>query len=126
MPRTISPLLTPRVVCAAAAAASATNTTEHPTASSLLMPGSFRVVVVSERRLCRRHPSWGRQRGGRPRPRRRSLGVHRVDQLAVLLVHERPLELHRRGQLLVLRRQDLLDEPELLDGLDARELTVDP
>src|SRR5206468_60059 len=54
-----------------------------------------------------------------------SLRVHVVDDVLVLRVDERALELHRRRQLVVLRREDLLDEPELLDRLHPGELLVD-
>src|SRR5215469_1811431 len=43
--------------------------------------------------------------------------VHGVDDVLVLDVDEGASELHGRGQLLVLRGEDLLDEPEFLDGL---------
>src|SRR4029079_6567259 len=51
--------------------------------------------------------------------------VHAVDDILVFAIDERPLQLHRGRQLLVLRRQQLLDEPELLDRLHPRELLVD-
>src|SRR5215467_1775782 len=52
--------------------------------------------------------------------------VHGVDDVLVLDVDEGTAELHGRRQLLVLRGEDLLDEPELLDGLHPRELLVHP
>src|SRR5713101_3517497 len=56
---------------------------------------------------------------------RRGAGVERLDLAGVFLVHELALELHGRGQLVVLRRELLLDQVEFLDGLDPGELAVD-
>src|SRR5207302_4157515 len=53
-------------------------------------------------------------------------GIHAVDDVLVLAVHERPLQLHGRSQLLVLRREDLLDQAERLDRLHPGQLLVDP
>src|ERR1043166_3692524 len=50
--------------------------------------------------------------------------VHRLDQLAVLLVHQFAFELHRGGELLVLGGELLLDQAELAHLLDASELRV--
>src|SRR5215831_4098714 len=54
------------------------------------------------------------------------LGIHAVDHRLVLLVHKFPLELHGRRQLIVLGGELLLDQAELLDGFDPREVLVDP
>src|SRR5262245_6656720 len=111
IPRTISVLLTPRVFCAAATPISATAPTSTPAATSrILIACSFRSDATSGRR--RRAAS--------------CLGVHGVDHVLVLSVDERALELHGRRELLVLCGEDLLDQPELLDGLHARQLPVDP
>src|SRR5260370_42249971 len=58
-------------------------------------------------------------------PSRRGAGVERLDLAGVFLVHEFALELHGRGELVVLRGELLLDQVEFLDGLDAGELGVD-
>src|SRR5439155_824621 len=47
-----------------------------------------------------------------------------VDRVLVFHADQRPLQLHGRRQLLVVGSEDLLDEAELLDGLDPRELPV--
>src|SRR6266852_3866508 len=108
MPRTISVLVTPRVsFCAMAAPARATKPTSTPTPSSFLMSCSFRGCPSAIRR-----PSSPR--------------VHSVDHRFVFHVHECPLQLHGRRQLLVLGGEDLLDEAELLDRLYPRELPVHP
>src|SRR4030095_1676698 len=52
--------------------------------------------------------------------------VHGVDDVLVLDVDERTLELHGRRQLVVLGGEDLLDETELLDRLHAGKLLVHP
>src|SRR3954462_10730818 len=52
------------------------------------------------------------------------LGIHAVDHCLVLLAHELALELHGRGDLVVLGGELLLDQPELLDRLDPREAHV--
>src|ERR1051325_7159193 len=97
MPSTISVGVTPRVsFCAAATPATASAPASTATASHLVMDRSS----LSP---CR---------------------VHVVDDVLVLGVHERPLELHGGRQLLVLGREDLLDEPEGLDGLHPRHLPV--
>src|SRR5215510_8098302 len=111
MPSTISVLLTPRL-CAAATPASATAPTSPAATSRILIVGSFRRV-----RQCP---------GRRAADAALGLGVHGVDDVLVLAVDERALELHGRRELLVLRGEDLLDQPELLDGLDPRQLPVDP
>src|SRR5215472_11639750 len=54
------------------------------------------------------------------------LDIHAVDHALVLLVHELALEFHGRRQFVVLGGELLLDQPELLDGLDPREVLVDP
>src|SRR5215468_12742367 len=54
------------------------------------------------------------------------LGIHAVDHGLVFLVHELALELHCRRHLVVFRGELLLDQAELLDGLDPREVLVDP
>src|SRR5207245_11334824 len=106
MPSTISLAVTPRVsFCAVATPATASAPTSTATASRLFMDRSFRSA------------GWRR-----PSPRR----VHLVDDVLVLGVHQGPLELHGRRQLLVLGRQDLLDEPERLDGLHPGQLPVHP
>src|SRR4029077_6593357 len=112
IPSTISVLLTPRVSrCAVATAASATAPISTPTSTSrILIIRSFRRDAMPG---CRR-------------PRGLRLGVHGVDHVPVLSVDERALELHGRRELLVLRGEDLLDQPKLLDGLDPRQLPVDP
>ena len=51
--------------------------------------------------------------------------VHRFDQITILFTDQLALELHGRRQLLVLRAELLLDQPELLDRLDPREAGVD-
>src|SRR6266478_5159324 len=106
MPSTISVGVTPRV-CAIAAPASTTTPTSTPAPST--------VFIVSPR-VCTSCPA----------PRPSGLRVHPVDDILVLGVDERPLQLHGRGQLFVLRGQDLLDEAELLDRLDTGQLLVHP
>src|SRR5712672_4172423 len=54
------------------------------------------------------------------------LGIHAVDHPDVLFIHELALELHCRRELVVLGGELLLDQPELLDRLDPREILVDP
>src|SRR5580698_5236681 len=54
------------------------------------------------------------------------VGIHAVDHRLVLLADELALELHGRRDLVVLGRELLLDQPELLDRLDPREACVDP
>src|SRR5882672_12129125 len=99
MPSTISPGVTPRVsFCAAATPATASAPASTATASHLFMDRS------SLSPGC----------------------VHVVDDVLVLGVHERALELHGRRQLLVLRRENLLDQPEGLDGLHPGHLPVHP
>src|SRR4051812_17131338 len=63
------------------------------------------------------------QDGGIDR-RRRLPGVERLDRLAVLLGDRLALELHRRRQLIAARQPVALDDDELLDLLDPRELRV--
>src|SRR6476659_1412475 len=53
-------------------------------------------------------------------------GIHAVDHRLVLVADELALELHGRRDLVVLGRELLLDQPELLDGLDPGEACVDP
>src|ERR1700730_15601698 len=106
MPSTISVGVTPRV-CAIAAPASANTPTSTP-APSLIFMVSPRVSAS-----C-------------PAPRPSGLRVHPVDDILVLGIDERPFQLHGRCQLFVLRGQDLLDEAELLDGLDPGQLLVHP
>src|SRR3978361_679730 len=43
--------------------------------------------------------------------------IHGIDLGGIALVHEIPLQLHRRRQFLVLGRQLALDQEELLDGV---------
>ena len=50
--------------------------------------------------------------------------VHRLDQVLVFLVDQPSLELHRRGQLLVLGAQLGLDQAKALDLLDPGKMTV--
>src|ERR1700686_4150012 len=52
-------------------------------------------------------------------------GIQRLDFAGVFLVHEFALELHGRGELVVLRGELLLDQMEFLDGLDPGEMRVD-
>src|SRR5207249_5734766 len=113
IPSTISVLLTPRVsFWATASPASATAPTSTPAATSrILIARSFRSDATS---------------GPRRRRAALRLGVHGLDHVLVLSVDERALELHGRRELLVLRGEDLLDQPEFLDGLDACQLPVDP
>src|SRR5437660_12364836 len=54
------------------------------------------------------------------------LGIHAVNHCLVLFADELALELHGRRHLVVLGGELLLDQPELLDGLDPREALVDP
>src|SRR5436309_6943004 len=112
IPSTISVLLTLRVsFWATASPASATAPTSTPAATSrILIARSFRSDATS---------------GPRRRRAALRLGVHGLDHVLVLSVDERALELHRRRELLVLRGEDLLDQPELLDGLDPRQLPID-
>src|SRR5215212_2908238 len=55
-----------------------------------------------------------------------SSGVHRLDPVGVLALDQLSLELHRRRQFLVLGAELRLEQAELLDLLDPRELAVDP
>src|ERR1041385_1935139 len=57
--------------------------------------------------------------------RHRPVTVHGVDLAGVALVHKASLQFHGRRQLFILRRQLALDQIELLDGLDPREIGVD-
>src|SRR5712692_8144483 len=114
MPSTISVLVTPRVsFCAIAVPVSATVTT-----STSATPDRFFIA----------HPLSRLGEDVRPPPKSRvlPLRIHAVDHVLVLCIHERSLQLHRRRQLLVLGGEDLLDEPELLDRLDAGKLLVHP
>src|SRR5439155_5531027 len=52
--------------------------------------------------------------------------IHGIDDVLVLFADEGPLQFHRRRELLVLRGEDLLDQPERLDGFHPRELFVHP
>src|SRR5262245_4172744 len=137
MPSTISVLVTPRACWASAVPASATATastaipiprTARPICT--LIPGSP-FVMRGERGplpLKLPHPD-AASAASFSRVRRvvsSGLGVHGVDEWLVLRVDEGAAELHRRRQLLVLRGQDLLDEAELLDRLDAGQALVDP
>src|SRR5262245_4274808 len=92
IPSTISFLLTPRVACAPTAATMAAPITAvtAPTTSALFIRSPFKASFEL-------------------------VAIHPVDQLLVLDVHEGSPELHGGRQLLVLRRQDLLDQSELLD-----------
>src|SRR5438046_6016011 len=96
MPSTISVLLPPRVsFCAVATPATASAPTITAAAIRIFIARSFFSLALS---------------------------VHGVDDILVLRADERPLQLHGRRQLLVVGSEDLLDEAELLDGLDPREL----
>src|SRR6266446_8491840 len=75
-----------------------------------------------KRRCAALHPGY---QGSSVIPSRRGAGVERLDLAGVFLVHEFALELHGRGELVVLRGELLLDQVELLDGLDPGELGVD-
>src|SRR5664279_2115829 len=55
----------------------------------------------------------------------RPLAIHGIDFDGITLVHEIPLQLHGRGQFLVLRRQLPFDQEEFLDGFDPRKIGVD-
>src|SRR6516165_9809587 len=54
------------------------------------------------------------------------LGIHAVDHPLVLFADELALELHGRRDLVVLGRELLRDQPELLDRLDPRKACVHP
>src|SRR5438094_3656620 len=55
------------------------------------------------------------------RPLRGGAGIKRLDLAAIFLVHELALELHGRGQLVVLRGELLLDKIEFLDRFHPSE-----
>src|SRR5712671_3989015 len=57
--------------------------------------------------------------------RHRPFAIHGVDLGGVTLVHETALQLHGRRQFLILWRELTLDQEELLDGFDTREIDVD-
>src|SRR5450432_192067 len=104
-PTTISVLLTP--CCSAAMADAANEASKAATAANVffmrdLLSGSLNGMAV-----------------------RRSRGVHRLDAVGVFGLDEPTLQLHRRRELFVFGAQLGLEEPELLDLLDARELDVD-
>src|SRR5262245_41359374 len=110
VPTTISPFVTPWAPCAPAASG--------PNAATAR--ASF--TIICERFMCiLRSKVVCRVSAGD-----RAFAVHRLDQRPVLLVHQPALQLHRRGELLVLRAQLVLDQPERLDLLDAREGGVHP
>ena len=82
---------------------------------TLLLLFSFQCSVGAEQR---------QKRISRRLSRRRA-AIHGVDLVEIVLVHEIPLQLHGRRQLVVLRRELAFDEEETLDGLDPREVAVD-
>src|SRR5262245_63850535 len=103
MPSTISVALTPRVsFCAIAVPTSAIVSTS----ANITRP----VLIVASSVGLRRSAS--------------RAGVHAVDDVLVLTIDQRPLQLHGRGQLVVLGCEDLLDQVEALDALHPRHLLV--
>src|SRR5690606_3286706 len=61
----------------------------------------------------------------RTRPTPASVLVHRLDRVGEVLVHAVALDLERGRELAVLDGEVALEDGELLDLLDARELLVD-
>src|ERR1700758_2363281 len=96
MPSVISVLVTPRVSADAGVAIAAS------AAAAIIVNLNFMVgssLRVPQDRLA---PGFDRDLGG--------VGVHALDQLLVFLVHELALQLHRRRQLFVFRRQPMLNQ----------------
>src|SRR5262245_59998753 len=105
MPNVTSVAVTPRC-CAIAPAASATD------AATVTRPIIDLFNLILPRPRCNYNPL-------------ACLGIHAVDHRLVLFADELALELHGRRDLVVLWRQLLLDQPELLDRLDPGEALVD-
>src|SRR5262249_54077525 len=100
MPSVISVLVTPRVSGDAGVAIAAS------AAAAILVNLNFMVasfLIVPQDRLA---PRFDRDLGG--------VSIHAIDQLLVFLVHELALQLHRRRQFVVFRRQLMLDQTEFL------------
>src|SRR5262249_829062 len=115
MPSTISVLVTPRVCADASVATAASAATA--TLINVRYIVFFLLWKVAQLSGCKALISSG--------PSLRSVGVHAVDQYFVFLVHELALQLHRWRQLIVLCRELMFDQPELLDRLGLCEALID-
>src|SRR5260370_26481767 len=111
MPNTTSVDVTPRVCADAPAAA-----TSEPAAAAIATARAIVDLFIFSSLIPRACDYSGLAR----------LGIHAVDHPDVLFIHEFALELHRRRELVVLGGELLLDQAELLDRLDAREVLVHP
>src|SRR5882672_1035153 len=115
MPNSTSVAVTPRVCAEAAVASDAAAVA----AAMVLTIVHFLIAFPPLRWRRPAGPAFVHHYNGSER-----LGIHQVDHPLVLLVHELALELHRRRHFLVLGGELLLDQPELLDRFDPREILV--
>ena len=51
-------------------------------------------------------------------------GIHLIDEIGIFFINDLALQLHSRCQFLVFRIKQLVDQSELLDGLNSRKLQV--